>query len=133
MPFKPGRSGNPNGRPKGVTSSRLKYRKIFEERGEDVNKKILELALEGDPSLLTYISKVITPLVGKDDFLTGIDLKGSPLDQIKKINEYITEGEITAAEGSKLMENAVTFEKLIQAAQFEERIKKLEKKAGLDK
>jgi len=133
MPFQPGQSGNPNGRPKGVSNRRLKYRKIFEEKGEEVNNKVLELALAGDSMLLTYVSKIITPVVGKDDFLTGIDLKGTPLEQIKKINEYITQGEITAAEGSKLMENAVTFEKLIQAAQFEERIKKLEEKAGFEK
>jgi hypothetical protein len=52
-PFKPGQSGNPLGRPKGVRNrATVAAEALLEGEAEALTRKAIELALAGDPTAL---------------------------------------------------------------------------------
>ncbi|MFK7912114.1 MAG: DUF5681 domain-containing protein [Akkermansiaceae bacterium] len=46
--FKPGQSGNPNGRPKGTRNRYTRYRKQIEAHVPDIIEKLVKMAMDGD-------------------------------------------------------------------------------------
>lgn len=61
--FKPGVSGNPNGRPKGAGDKRLQYRELLNSRGEQLIDTLVNLALGGDMSAMKLcIERLVPPL-----------------------------------------------------------------------
>ncbi|MCU7807824.1 MAG: hypothetical protein KZQ73_08165, partial [Candidatus Thiodiazotropha sp. (ex Semelilucina semeliformis)] len=61
MTFKKGKSGNPKGRPKGVADRRTLFRKHIESKAEDLIKKVVEMALDGDVRAMKLCLERITP------------------------------------------------------------------------
>jgi len=61
-PFEPGQSGNVNGRPRGSRNQRtLILEAVLDDAGEMVARKIVQLALKGDTSLLRWIGDRLVP------------------------------------------------------------------------
>lgn len=68
--FKPGQSGNPGGRPKGVKDRRVALRELLKPYAGDLVGKAVELALEGDTAALRIcIDRIIPPI--KEDAITA--------------------------------------------------------------
>jgi hypothetical protein len=60
--FKPGKSGNPNGRPEGSRNkATLALDALFDEEGEAITRKAIEKALEGDTVALRLCLERICP------------------------------------------------------------------------
>ena len=60
--FKPGKSGNPNGRPNGSRNrATLALEALFDDEGEAITRKAIEKALEGDTVALRLCLERICP------------------------------------------------------------------------
>ena len=60
MTFKKGESGNPSGRPKGIKDKRI-LRQLLDPHAEDLVNKAVELALNGDTSMLRTCLERLVP------------------------------------------------------------------------
>ena len=77
--FKPGESGNPDGRPKGSKDKRTQYRELFEPHADGLIQKAIDLALAGDTTCLKMcIDRLVSPFRAKDDTVTLDDIEGNP-------------------------------------------------------
>ncbi len=61
--FKPGQSGNPSGRPKGIPDKRVAMRELLTPYAGDLIGKTVELALSGDTTALRIcIDRLVPPV-----------------------------------------------------------------------
>ncbi|GHT83343.1 hypothetical protein FACS1894137_04210 [Spirochaetia bacterium] len=80
MAYSKGQSGNPNGRPrKGKTMTDLLFKELSHKRGDttakvQVVKKLVDLAIEGDPACIKY---VLDRIDGKPAQTISADLSGT--------------------------------------------------------
>lgn len=68
MTFKPGESGNKNGRPAGIPDKRSKLRKLLTPHAEALVEKMVELALSGDVNALRLCIERLIPRI-KDEVI----------------------------------------------------------------
>ncbi len=61
MPFQPGASGNPNGRPKGTGNRQQTFNAFVEAHREGLFNKALELALGGNEAMLRLFLERMLP------------------------------------------------------------------------
>jgi len=73
--FKPGQSGNPNGRPKGALDKRLKVRRLLEAHSEEMTNIVLDMARERDPVALKLIFERISPRPKSESVKLDVDFK----------------------------------------------------------
>ena len=65
--FQPGESGNPDGRPKGSKDKRTQYREMFQDEAENLIKKAVEMAKDGDSSMMRLcIGRIVSPYRARD-------------------------------------------------------------------
>lgn len=67
MPFEPGQSGNPNGRTKGTGSRQQLFNALVEPHREALFKKAIDLALDGNESMLRLLLDRMLPAKPKDE------------------------------------------------------------------
>lgn len=134
MQYKPGISGNPNGRPKGSRDRRTIFRELVEDHKEALVKKSIELALAGNEQMLRLLLDRLLPAKPKEEALhIQTSLEGSLTEQGQKIFSLITEGEITVTEGASLLQALLTQVKLTETDELINRIKNLEDITNADK
>ncbi len=134
MPFQKGRSGNPNGKPGGgaLNKSTIVTRSLLDGEAEALVRKLVQLALEGDPACLRICLERLIPL--KKDAPIEIDLPdiGAVAGIPKLFSVLIAklrEG-ITPSEARTVMDLARGACKALEAAEFEQRITALEETAS---
>ena len=120
MTFK---KGNP-GRPKG---SRNKKLELFRSNDARLQKKVLSMALSGDIAALKIIADRIWPRLRAEAPPISIDCKSDDLsEQGRKIIDAGLRGEITVDVLKDLLASLYAQAKIVEAAEFEERLKALE-------
>lgn len=67
MAFQVGQSGNPNGRPKGISDKRTELRALLEPHAKDIFEKLVELAKAGDTTALKLCVERLLPKVKPDN------------------------------------------------------------------
>jgi len=116
--FKKGKSGNPNGRPKGSIDRRLMIAELAEHK-DALFKKALDLALSGYwPALQLFMERLL-PAIPRDNPLSqAAQLIGSLDDKGKKVFELLSNGEITPLEGHLLLQSLAAQAKIAETAEL---------------
>ena len=131
MPFQKGRSGNPAGKPKGaLNKTTLIAQSLLEGEAEALVRKVVQMALEGDPACLRICLERLVPV--KKDAPIRIDIPEiASVADIPKLLAAITarlsEGGITPPETVTLIGLADTFRKTLEVVELESRLSVLER------
>jgi hypothetical protein len=132
MPFQKGRSGNPNGKPKGAfNKTTIIAMSLLEGEAEALVRKVVQLALEGDPSCLRICLERLVPV--KKDAPIRIDIPDiAAVADLPKLFAAITarlrEGGITPSETVTLIDLADAFRKSLELVDLGSRLSALEEK-----
>ena len=84
--FKKGKSGNPKGRPKGVSDKRNRLLQLLEPNIEKLLDKAVELALSGDQAMLRLLLERVLPTKAKEETEEkGLDVKKLLLKTLQEL------------------------------------------------
>ena len=129
--FSKGKSGNPSGRPKGISDKRTVLRELLTPHAPDLVAKAAELAMQGDTTALRMcIDRLIPPLKAQAT-QTQLDTSGTLSERGEAILKAITAGELDPATGNSLIGALATQAKLLEITAIEERLTALEERGGL--
>jgi hypothetical protein len=133
MPFQPGQSGNPAGRPPGARNKRsLVSDAMFEGEADALVRRAVDQGLNGDLRAIRLILDRLEP-ARKDRY---IDMPLPPITCAKDsvvafetIATAVTQGELTPLEANAVSGFLDRHIRAIEAATFEDRLTKLEQEA----
>lgn len=128
--FQPGQSGNPAGKPKGARNkTTLAIEALLDGEGEALTKKAIELAKSGDMQALKLCMDRIAP-PRKDSLVTftlpPMKSSGDAVAAMAALVDAVAVGELSPMEASELTKMVQAFAKVIETADLDERIKRLE-------
>jgi hypothetical protein len=128
--FRPGQSGNPAGKPKGARNkTTLAIEALLDGEGEALTKKAIELAKNGDMQALKLCMDRIAP-PRKDSLVTfalpPMKSSGDAVAAMAALVDAVAAGELTPMEAGELTKMVQAFAKVIETADLDERIKRLE-------
>ena len=105
MQFKPGKSGNPNGKPAGAKDKRTAARAYLEPHKQALLDKAVELALAGDVQALKLcVDRVLAPMRAVDSPVSiPLAKKGTLSEQAQAIIQAAAQGHITPREAQALL------------------------------
>ena len=124
MTFQKGKSGNPSGRKPGSKNKKLE---LLRSADELLQRKILDLALEGNPTALKIVADRLWPRLRSQPPLVSIDVASNDLaEQGRKIIAAALSGKITVDVLRDLLSAIYAQGKLIELSEFEDRLHALE-------
>ena len=95
--FKKGISGNKNGRPKGTSKDSV-FREMFEKNSQAICEKIIEKALEGDPtSLKMCLDRILPTYKPVEPVLDLAEITGSLSEKSEKLMSLFLQGSIPSS------------------------------------
>jgi len=129
-PFKPGQSGNPNGRPQGSRhKATIAAQALLDGEGEALTRKAVEMALGGDTTAMRLCLERLVP-PRKDALKIELPKVETSADLSKAsgaILEAVAKGEITPSEGQAVSGLVEARRKALETMELERRIAELEK------
>ena len=128
--FKQGQSGNPNGRPKGITDKRVILRETFESEGKEVALKVIEAALNGDMQAAKIVLDRLAPAIKPRAELVkfDLDITATITEQAKATLSAIADGVIDPYTGQSIINAISGIGKLIELDEMTRRIEVLEER-----
>jgi Family of unknown function (DUF5681) len=127
MSFKKGLSGNPSGRPVGLTAA-TKIRKDIEKAWPDILKKIIEQAKGGDMAACKILLDKICPNLRSQALPITLAIDGGLVEQGNEIIKATMNGQIPPDIGSQLITALAHQSKIIEIEELTKRIEALEQK-----
>lgn len=125
-----GQSGNPSGRPKGARHrTTVAIEALLEGEGEALTRKAIELAKAGDMQALRLCMDRLAPPRRDSPVAFNLPEMSTVSDAVLAMGallKAVAEGDLTPTEASELTRIVQAFAKIIETAEFEERIRKLE-------
>jgi Family of unknown function (DUF5681) len=133
MPFQPGQSGNPAGRPPGARNKRsIISDAMFEGEADALVRRAVDQGLDGDLRAIRLILDRLEP-ARKDRY---IDMRLPPVKCAKDsiaafeaISSAVAQGELTPLEANAVSSFLDRHVRAIESATFEDRLSKLEQEA----
>lgn len=133
MTFKPGKSGNPQGRRPGTGHRQLIFNSLLKPHVEGLFTKAIELALNGNEAMLRMFLERILPakpidnpislgFYGNHSHIESFTLSGNI------ILKAVDEGKISPSEAKTLFDVINKYKDSTFVEKFEDRIENLEKK-----
>lgn len=130
--WKPGQSGNPDGRRKGsrnITTQLVEG--MIEGEAEEITRKAIELAKAGDGPVLRLVLERLAP-ARKDApiafELPPIETAADAKSASSAVLAAVAVGDITPGEGSAVMGLLVSHKLIVEATDFEARLAALEER-----
>lgn len=122
--FKPGVSGNPNGRPKSADE----LRRLLSGHAEPVAKKVIEAAQGGDMQACRIVMERLLPAVRPAHAPVEFDIDpDAPLaDQGKAVMVAIAAGQIPADQGKALLDGLSSLARVIEIDEIAARMEKIQ-------
>ena len=129
-PFQKGQSGNPDGRPIGSrNATTIALETLLDGQATALTQKAIDVALTGDiPALRLCLDRILPP---RKDSPVAFDLP-----EMKTLNDAVPamgalvkavgQGDLTPTEAGELTKMVQAFAKIIETAELEERVRKLE-------
>ena len=129
-PFEPGNSGNPSGRPRGSRNKvTLAIEALLDGEAEALTRKAIELAKAGDMQALRLCMDRLAPPRRDSPVAFNLPEMTTVSDAVLAMGavlKAVAEGELTPTEAAELTRMVQAFAKIIETAEFEERVRKLE-------
>ncbi len=127
--FKPGRSGNPAGRPKGTKDRRTELRALIKPHAPDLIAKALALANEGDVAALKLLlERAVPPYRPIGEAVTfPMPKQGSLADTGRAVMRAIASGTLPPDTGRQLIDALAALGRVVEIEELERRIAALEK------
>ena len=129
--FKKGQCGNPSGKPKGCrNATTILFDDLLKDNAKDLIEKAIEMAKGGDGPALRLCIDRLAP--ARKDRPVWFDLPEmnearDAVNASAAIVAAVAGGDLTPSEAAELSKVVDSYARTLQAAEFEERISKLEK------
>ena len=132
--FKPGQSGNPNGRPQGSRNkATLAMESLMEADAEAITRKCIERAKEGDMAAIRLCMDRLYP-PRKDSpvsfELPPMETAADAMQVMGAILMALASGEVTPSEAQAVAGIVETFRRTIETSEMEARLVELERAKG---
>ncbi len=130
MTFKPGQSGNPDGRPKGARNrATVAAERLLDGEADALTRKAIDLAKQGDTTALRLCLERILP--ARKDRPVSFDMPRieSVADSVKAaaaIASAVAEGELTPMEAAELSKVVDGYTRAVETADLGARLMRLE-------
>ncbi len=134
--FKPGRSGNPKGRPRGaLNKTTLVLRAIMQDQAEAVLQVLIDQAMTGDVTAARAILERLVPVARETPVDAGAvalpELSAATLPAaVAAVVQSVASGSLTPGQGEKLVAMLQGFGRAVELQEIEQRIAALEAGAG---
>jgi Family of unknown function (DUF5681) len=130
-PFEAGKSGNPDGRPKGSRNKiTLAIEALLDNEGEALTQKAIDLAKTGDMQALRLcLDRLVSPRKDRPvSFeLPAITCAGDAAKASAALVAAVAIGQITPSEAVELGRLLESYVRTLEATELEERLGKLER------
>ncbi|WP_275289315.1 DUF5681 domain-containing protein [Halomonas elongata] len=127
--YKPGQSGNPRGRPKGIKDARTRWRKALDKHGDALVEKAVELALDGDAQALKLCIDRAIPAYRSAAEPVRFEMHGETLtDKANDILDAVSRGDIDPQTGRSLIDAIGSLVKVQEVDDIQRRLDALEAK-----
>lgn len=125
--FKPGVSGNPKGRPRGIKTDNARLREAIAGSMPEVIGKLVELAIAGDTTAAGLLLARVLPACKPQELPQAFALPDGTLsEQARALMASIASGELGIDAGAKLLAGMGTMAKIIETDELQRRIEVLE-------
>ena len=134
MVFKPGKSGNPSGKPKGARNkTTVAMENLLDDDAATITSKAIELAKNGDLTALRLCleERIIPPRKDRPVNFDMPEIK-TPSDALvaaTAIMRAVAGGDLTPSEAAELSKTIDSFVRVAETADLAERINRLEQVA----
>ncbi|MDX1901856.1 MAG: DUF5681 domain-containing protein [Gammaproteobacteria bacterium] len=132
MTFKPGESGNPNGRPSGSQNKRTLLIKLLEPYAEELITKLVELARGGDVNALRLCIERLVPKATHES--VNLSFNTAEINNIQYLMDFgreilaaVASGEITPEVAKTLSGVADTHRRLIENGELRLKLEEIER------
>jgi hypothetical protein len=129
--FAKGQSGNPTGKPKGCrNATTILFDELLKDNAKDLIEKAIEMAKGGDGPALRLCIERLAPARKDRPVWFNLPAMNEAKDAVNAsaaIVAAVADGNLTPSEAAELSKVVDSYSRTLQAAEFEERILKLEK------
>jgi hypothetical protein len=136
MTFKPGESGNPAGRPKGIVDKRSELRSLLETHAKEIIEKLIERAKYGDDVAMRLCVERLIPRIKSDEGINfelpegRIDTGDNMLQIANDLTQAVASGQLTLEEADKFTDFLRHQRRLIEEAERKKEDEQWKKSRG---
>ena len=131
MPFQPGQSGNPDGRPRGARNRRtIAFENLMEGEADSIARKAIEMAKEGYMAAIRLVIDRLAPACRDRPVAFELPPLTKPADAVAAaaaIAAAVAAGDLTPSEAAKMSKVVDAYVNAIEANIFEDRVARPEK------